>query len=295
MTVHRMPVVVGVDESDGADQALTWAAEEARSRGVGLRLVCAYGGEFSYAGLTLFGNFPVPDLAGAGKATADLLAKAAARVAERTPEVEVVTEAVEDDAAQALIEESANASLMVLGSRHRGGTGSVVLGSVSSAVAAQAACPVVVLRGPAGLAAEHAQVVVGVDGRPTSEKVLAFAFDYASRHSAPLHAVLCWHPDRLAEMKWRAQQPAPAEAEAWLSEALAGWRERYPDVTVHSGVERQHPVDALVEASNGQDLLVVGSRGRHGLTGAVLGSVSQGVLHHANCPVAVLHSAPGSD
>ena len=249
MTVQRLPVVVGVDESASADQALTWAAEEARSRGVGLRLVCAYAGEFSYAGLTIFGNFPVPDLMHAREATEDLLAKAAARVAEVVPGVEVSTAAVEDDAATALVEESGHASLIVLGSRLRGGAGSVALGSVGSAVAAQAACPVVVLRGPAGLAAEHAEVVVGVDGRPSSEAVLAFAFDFASRHSVPLRAVMCWHVDRLAEMKWRAQQPAPAEAEAWLSEALAGWRERYPDVTVHSGVERAHPVDGLVAAS----------------------------------------------
>jgi nucleotide-binding universal stress UspA family protein len=294
MTVKRLPVVVGVDESASADHALTWAAEEARSRGVALRLLCAYGGEFSYGGLTMFGTFPLPDLEYASEGTADLLAKAAARAAELAPGVEVSTAAVENDAANALIEESANAALIVLGSRLRGGAGSVTLGSVGSAVAAQAACPVVVLRGPAGLAAEHAEVVVGVDGRPSSEAVLAFAFDYASRHAVPLRAVMCWHLDRLAEMKWRAQQPAPAEAEAWLSEALAGWRERYPDVTLHSGVERAHPVDGLVAAANGAHLLVVGSRGRYGLTGALLGSVSQGVLHHANCPVTVVHSSPSS-
>jgi nucleotide-binding universal stress UspA family protein len=289
-----MPVVVGVDKSDGAEQALTWAAEEARSRGVGLRLVCAYGAAFTYGGLTMFGNFPVPDLPDVGAATADVLARAAAHVAEFAPEIEVSTEAFDDDAAHALIEESANASVIVLGSRRLTGAGSFVLGSVSSAVSAQAACPVVVLRGPAGMAAEHAAVVVGVDGRPSSEAVLAFAFDYASRRSVPLSAVLCWHPDRLAEMMWRAEPPAPAQAQVWLSEALAGWRERYPDVEVHSGVVRKHPVDGLVEASAAQHLLVVGSRGRHGVTSALLGSVSQGVLHHASCPVAVVHSAPDS-
>lgn len=286
------PVVVGVDESEGAGQALAWAAEEARSRGAGLRLVCAYGGEFSYAGLTMFGNFPLPDLGFVSKATKDLLAKAAARVSELAPDVEVSTASVEDEPSTVLIEESARASLIVLGSRHRGGSESVMLGSVGSAVAALAACPVVVLRGPAGPAAEHAEVVVGVDGRPSSEAVLAFAFDYASRRSVPLHAVLCWHLDPLAEMKWRPQQPAPVEAEMWLAEALAGWQERYPDVIVRSGVERAHPADALVDASDGQHLLVVGSRGGHGLTGALLGSVSQGVLHHAHCPVAVVHSVP---
>jgi nucleotide-binding universal stress UspA family protein len=102
--------------------------------------------------------------------------------------------------------------------------------------------------------------------------------------------VLCWHPDRLAEMMWRAEPPAPARAEAWLSEALAGWREKYPDVVVHSGVIRDHPVSGLLTTAAAQDLLVVGSRGRHALAGTLLGSVSQGVLHHAACPVALVPS-----
>lgn len=291
MTDQRLPVVVGVDESPGAEQALTWAADEARSRGVGLRLICAYGAAFNYGGLTMFANFAISDRPHSIEVPGELLAKAAAHVSELAPELVTTTQAVDDDPANALVGESANASLIVLGSRRLGGAGSVLLGSVSSAVAAEAGCPVVVLRGPGGLAAEHPEVVVGVDGAPSSEAVLGFAFDYASRRSVALRAVLCFHPDRLAEMMWRAEPPAPAQAQVWLSEALAGWRERYPDVTVHSGVVRDHPVDGLVAAAEAQELLVVGSRGRHGLTGALLGSVSQGVLHHANCPVAVVHSA----
>jgi nucleotide-binding universal stress UspA family protein len=100
--------------------------------------------------------------------------------------------------------------------------------------------------------------------------------------------VLCWPPDLLAEMSWRTEPPAPARAEVWLSEALAGWREKYPDVAVHSGVVSEHPAAGLVKESAAQYLLVVGSRGRHALTGTLLGSVSQGVLHHATCPVAVI-------
>jgi nucleotide-binding universal stress UspA family protein len=289
MTVEPFPVVVGVDESAGADQALAWGVDEARSRAVPVRLVYAYGSAVIYGGMPLYGNLPVPQLSQIRAVAAKLVARAAARVAELAPDVYVTTHASDDDAARVLIDESARASMIVLGSRHLGTVGSVLLGSVSAAVSARAACPVVVLRGPAGLAAEQAAVVVGVDAQDGSEAVLEFGFDYASRRSVPLSAVLCWHPDVLAEMMWRPEPPAPERAERWLSEALAGWREKYPDVVVHSGVLREHPVTGLVAASSAQDLLVVGSRGRHALAGTLLGSVSQGVLHHATCPVAVVH------
>lgn len=288
MAVQPFPVVVGVDDSAGADQALAWAAEEARSRAVAIRLVFAGGSVLASGGPIMYGSMPVPGLADVRGIGEQLLAKASARIAELAPEVEVSTHAEDDDAARVLIDESVRASMIVLGSRHLGTVGSVLLGSVSAAVSARAACPVVVLRGLAGLAAEHSAVVVGVDGQHTSEAVLAFGFDYASRRSVPLRAVLCWHPDPLAEMMWRPEQPAPERAEAWLSEALAGWRENYPDVVLHSGVVRDHPVTGLIAASTAQDLLVVGSRGHRALAGILLGSVSQGVLHHASCPVAVV-------
>ena len=292
MTVEPFPVVVGVDESASADQALAWGVEEARSRAVPIRLVYAYGSAAIYGGMPLYGNLPVPQPSHMRAVAAKLVARAAARVAELAPDVYVTTHASDDGAARVLIDESARASMIVLGSRHLGTVGSVLLGSVSAAVSARAACPVVVLRGPAGLAAEQAAVVVGVDAQDGSEAVLEFGFDYASRRSVPLSAVLCWHPDLLAEMMWRPEPPAPERAERWLSEALAGWREKYPDVVVRSGVVREHPVTGLVAASSAQDLLVVGSRGRHALAGTLLGSVSQGVLHHATCPVAVVPSAP---
>lgn len=290
MIAQPFPVVVGVDESAGANQALAWAIDEARSRRLALRLVCAYGSVLNYGGLAMYGNLPPVDPSLARQVTTDLLGQAVAHVKELAPDLDVTTCVVDDDAAHALIEESSRASLIVLGSRHLASVGSVLLGSVSAAVSARAACPVVVLRGPAGLADEPTTVVVGVDGHASSEGVIEFAFDYASRRSVPLNAVLCWHPDRLAEMMWRAEPPAPEKARAWLSEALAGWQEKYPDVVVQSAVVRDHPIAGLVAASAAQDLLVVGSRGRHALAGTLLGSVSQGVLHHATCPIALVPS-----
>jgi nucleotide-binding universal stress UspA family protein len=146
-----------------------------------------------------------------------------------------------------------------------------------------------VLRAPAGDRAEHPAVLVGVDGGEGSEAVLAFAFAQASSHRLPLKAVLCWESGRLATAApWRHRQPSSEQAEAWLSEALAGWGEKYPDVRVQAAVLSDHPVPGLVASSRGQSLLVVGTRARRALTGTLLGSVSQGVLHHALCPVAVV-------
>jgi nucleotide-binding universal stress UspA family protein len=288
MTSDRFPILVGIDSSDSATAALEWALDEAHAGGRRVRLLHAFGGDRAYGTLSMYGRLPVPDLAIVRKAAENLLANGARRAAEFAPRVDVSTSAVDGDVAPSLLAASSGASTIVLGSRRLGVLGSIVLGSTGAAVSARAGCPVVVVRGPVGLSGENPAVVAGVDGLETSDAVLRYAFDYASRHALPLHAVLCWHPDLLAEMSWRPEQPAPARVEAWLSEALAGWGEKYPDVDLHAAVIRDHPVAGLVAASTGQHLLVVATRGRHALAGTLLGSVSQGVLHHAVCPVAVV-------
>ncbi|HET6314829.1 MAG TPA: universal stress protein, partial [Chloroflexota bacterium] len=158
-------------------------------------------------------------------------------------------------------------------------------GSVANATVGRAACPTVVVRGTPG-SQEGAGVVVGVDDTETSEQVLAFAFATASRHGVPLRPVLVWRADPRALIGWRAEPPAPAKVEAWLSEAVAGWREKFPDVEVYPEVVREQPVAGLVLAATDQKLLVVGHRSRRRV--GALGSVTQGVLHHATCPVAVV-------
>ena len=89
-------------------------------------------------------------------------------------------------------------------------------------------------------------------------------------------------------MRWRPEQPVPPRAELWLAETIAGWQEKYPDVAVRSAVIRDHPVSGLVAESMAQRLLVVGNRGQHPFADTLLGSIAQGVLHHATCPVAVI-------
>lgn len=282
------PIIVGYDGSEGSKLALDWAAGEAAARGTPLRIVYAYRGSDLDTFVARQGRLPLREIALMRSAARRLVVGGAAAVARLGVGVDTSTATDDGDPVEYLLGAAKTASLLVLGSRRRGPVGSVLLGSTSAAVAARAACPVVVVRGPAGDSAEDAPVVVGVDPDDYSDAVLDFAFDYAARQGAPLLVVLCWRVDHLATTTWGPERPAPVEVSAALSRALAGHRERYPGVAVHSTVVRAHPTYGLVAESTAARILVVGARGRHAIAGTLLGSVSQGVLHHATCPVAVV-------
>lgn len=287
--MRTRPIVVGVDDSPGTELALRWAADEARARDVPIRLITAFRYDLAADRLPAFVTVSSIEVLEPRQVAEQLLANAVNTVT--AAGAEASSESVDGDPVRVLVSESARASMLVLGSRQLSSFGSAVLGSVSAAVAARSTAPTVVVRGPAGRPEEGAGVVVGIDGTQASETLLGYAFEHASRHRVCLRAALCWHPDLLALMSWRAEPPPPARVDAWLAEALAGWREKYPDVTVHPEVVRDHPTAGLVLASAAQHLLVVGKHGRH--PRAMLGSVSQGVLHHATCPVAVIPTNGG--
>ena len=284
---HTEAIVVGLGDELEHNLELTWAALEARLRNRPLHILRAY--HLTQATVPWESSFDRTMADELRNAAEQRLAAAKARVAGDWPDGRVETLAVDGLPAAVLREASASAALTVVGSRQLGALGSAVLGSVGSVVAAAGAGPVVVVRGPAGDPAEYPQVVVGVDGSDATSDVLDFAFDHASVHGRDLHAVFCWQPDALATMQWRGEPPPPDRADRWLAEALAGWQDRYPDVTVHRAVVRAHPVAGLVAESQSQELLVVGARSRHPVLASLLGSVCQGVLHHATCPVAVIH------
>jgi nucleotide-binding universal stress UspA family protein len=279
-----------VDGTLGSDVAQRWAVDEARARKLPLELVCSYTWSINVGNIDLYSTEPGASMREV-RAKADQVMKTSLQqIAAIAEEVEVVGSVIEGNPIDVLLAACENAALLVVGSRQLHATGSFLLGSVGTAVAARATCPVVVTRGPAGYPAERSQVVVGVDASPEAEIVLGFAFDEASRHRAPLHAVMCWHPTLLSAPRWLSRPGARAreEAEVRLAEALAGWQEKYPDVAVTSTVVDDHAGYGLVSASVSQYLLVVGQRGRRAAVASALGSVSQSVLHHAVCPVAVV-------
>lgn len=287
-TVKRS-VVAGVDGSRRGLKAVRWAAAEADRRGLPLRLVAAHSWTSGLMGGPDLDMDPRNVLRDVSLDHLRAAAVAAARIA---PQLEVEQVEVTGSPASVLQAESAAAELVVLGNRGLGGFTGLLLGSVAVELAAHAACPVVVVRGPEPDYASPPRdpVVVGVDGSPTSEAAVAFAFEAASFRRVPLIAVHVWQdllvdPTMAPLMDWEAVESDEREL---LSERLAGWAAKYPDVSVRQLVVRDRPAQTLVGQSGRAQLVVVGSRGRGGFAGLLLGSVSQALLHHADCPVVVV-------
>ncbi|MBP2366401.1 universal stress protein [Pseudonocardia parietis] len=284
-------VVVGVDGSDVALDAVRWAAREAADRHAELTLVYA----FDVAGLYADGAVAplLDDVEEQLRVEGDeVLVAARAAAAEAAPGVASQVRTDRGAPSMVLIEESRKASLLVLGSAGRGALGTA-LGSVTLAVAAHAESPVVVVRGTV----HDGPVLVGVDGGPLSDGALAHAFAVASAHGAGLTAFYAWHDGRSPALRAAGAFDRLRDAEERaLAERLAGWSGRYPDVAVERVIERSEPGRALVEHSERSRLVVVATRGRGGFTGLLLGSTGLSLIQRAGCPVMLVgpraHTAP---
>lgn len=281
-------IVVGVDGSASALQAVRWAAAEAVRHKVGLRLVhvCRMPSELNAGGELDAVRDLLRDQGRNWLAEARQVAVEAG-----SPPVTVLESAF---VVPALVEESLTASLLVLGTRGLGGFTGLLIGSTATTLAGRVHCPMIVVRGdtPVG-----GPVVVGVDGLPDAEAAVAFAFSEASKHGTDLVAVHAWHdslPDTvlLGHPAPPDFEPAQQRAYETLGERLAGWQEKYPDVHVTREVVRDHPSRALLRHADSARLVVVGTRGRGGFKGLILGSTSQHLLHHAPCPVAIVPTEP---
>jgi nucleotide-binding universal stress UspA family protein len=285
-------VLVGYDGSPGAHAALDWALAEATRLRVPVQV------RYVFEWVSQLGVFPVipPYRRGDPRTKArSVVDEAVAAAGVAYPGLEVRGEVVDGSAAGALCAASRDAGMVVLGHSGLGGLSGLLLGSVGVAVAAHAHCPVVVVRGQAP-AQTSLPVWVGVDGSPESDLAAGFAFDEAARRGVPVAALHAWEPPpvpRRNTVPPLSYDPALIEAaeRQLLDEDLAQWRDKYPQVAVTTTVVPGRPGQALVDVSRRAQLVVVGSRGRGGLRGLLLGSVSQHLLHHAACPVAVVREA----
>ncbi|MFJ7071956.1 universal stress protein [Streptomyces sp. NPDC098781] len=284
------PITAGVDGSEESLAGLAWAAREAVRRGLALRVVHAW-------------QFQPHDAIDAGDADSqaewvrDGLAQAARTVTEKHPGLRVTTDVVEDSPAEALTAAAAEAEMLVLGSRGHGRVVGFLLGSVGQQVIAGATRPVVLVRAgdePSAEVAGH-EIVVGQQGEPEdSADVLRFAFETAAARGATVRAVRAWtlpplfaySPGSLKLLD-EAGGLEPYEKKA-LGEALRPWRERFPDVPVVEHVEMGSGGQVLLSVAGRAQLMVVGRRVHRTAVGARIGSVAHGVLHHADCPVAVV-------
>ncbi len=288
------PVVVGVDGSQPSLRAVRWAAHEAAGHGVALRILHAIGVPEFFPGGAIS---PSTELFHLLEQDSEAVMRDAAIAAEEVaPGVDVTSESTTDPPVIALIEASKAARSIVLGESGRGAFAGLLLGSTTVTLAAHAHCPVIAVRGDVDRPTD-APVVVGVDGSEVSEHAVECAFEQAAFRGTRLVAMHAYtdadakalfSETRMAH-DWESLDDAE---ERLLAERLAGWTERYPDVTVERDLVRSKPRERLLEWSESACLVVVGSRGRGGFSGLLLGSTSQALLHHAHCPVLVVRAHP---
>jgi nucleotide-binding universal stress UspA family protein len=244
-----MPVVVGVDGSEESISAVEWAAREAHRHGAPLRIVSA----------------PAMPALGA----------VVTRAKEVAPDLLIDTDLLPAaPPALAVTDSGSGALMLVVGARGAGGFAAMVLGSVSRYAAMHASCPVVVVREETS--AVHREVAVGIRDPRDTTGTLAFAFEEAALRGATLVAVHSAAPGQIS-----------AEASRNLAEALSGWREKYPAVSVRQDVARGHPARVLACYSARADLVVIGRHDGPG-AGPAIGTVQHAVLGHARGPVAII-------
>jgi len=288
-TTKHYGILVGVDGSSASDAAVSWAAHDAVMRGLPITLMHVQ----DPMSRTWSPAEGLKEVSGWQKAEGrGILANASKIAHDITKDASQITINGEMQFAApgpTLVDRSEDAELIVVGTDGRGALTRGLLGSISSGLVRHARCPVVVIRDgePQAPQLTDAPVLVGVDGSPASELATEIAFDEASRRHVSLIALHAWSNRELVELPGIDWPKVKAEEERLMSEALAGWQERYPDVTVSKLLVCEQPARALVETSQSAQLVVVGSHGRNALTRAFLGSVSNAVVQSVRVPVIV--------
>jgi len=255
--VHRnqKPVIAGLDNSPSAEAATRWAAIEARARRAPLRLIHTI------------------RPGAASSETGDIVYKAVALARTIAPGIAIDTRIESGPPAAVLVKASESAQLVVIGSRGLGVLVGGLVGSTGLDLAANAHCPVIVVRPDLNnTTATH--VVVGYDGSPAADVALDFGLDHARRHDLAVQVVAAEPPGtqlhHLTDTELRAAVHARGGHDAELVQITG------------------HPAEHILELATDAALIVLGARGRGGFAGMLLGSVTQTVLHHATCPVAVI-------
>ncbi|MGG5174380.1 universal stress protein [Pseudarthrobacter sp. J1763] len=301
-------MVVGVDGSEHGQCALIWAAKEAQRRNKPLHIVTAYSIPI-FAASGLDGGYATIDDGVIRDGAEAILKQALAKVAEYNIDVDATVE--NGDASGVLLELSEEAELLVVGTRGRGGFVGRLLGSVSSALPAHAKCITVTvplrcaprlgettedrhvqaeIRKDQDIAVAN-RVVVGVDGSEQARVAVLEAAAQAERMGAELQ-IVCAVPQYSGTLAW---VPAALDREAifkdiqtQLDAGIAWLKSHFPNLKASTLLKDGSPVEVMVEASREAELVVLGTRGRGGFAGMMLGSTSDGVLHHSKGPVMVV-------
>ena len=279
-------ILVGVDGSNASYKATWWAANYAKHAGLTLQIVCAYSLP-SYAAVSFDATYTAMGDDNAAHSDAqEILSKAKAIADEQG--VEAATLIVTGDPASVFVELSRNYNLIVIGNRGKGGLAERLLGTTSSSLPAYAYCPIIVVPytdddgNLMHLNNTITKVAVGADESKWGLKALEIAADFAASWDAELDVISA------------APQVGGADDSVYdsymedLETRVAPLQEAHPNLTINKRIVPGSAVNALTEASYSHDVVVVGSRGRGGFTGLLLGSTSQGLIQHAVSPVYVV-------
>lgn len=285
-------IVVGVDGSPNSLIAVDWAAHEAALRKVPLNVVNVLN---PWSAPTIRGvPMPMPpsytrlEQEERSKFLSDAV-KAVEVCTRQVGPIDTSSELMIGPPVMTLVELSRDAELVVVGRHGLGAIARALLGSVSNALIHHAHCPIAVIP-ESDSSIPHpakAPVLLGIDGTPASESATAIAFNEASWRGVELVALHAWSDTTLFGLRTPDWSRLEADAKELLAERLAGWQERFPDVVVHRVLVNDRPAQQLLEQSRSAKLVVVGSHGRGGFTGMLLGSVSTAVAHHAQTPVII--------
>jgi nucleotide-binding universal stress UspA family protein len=261
-------VVVGIDGAADCENAIRWGAAEAAARSIDLHLVHAF----------VWAEFRVPlgrsDLAPGLRAAGDKIVAEALELAHSFgPGVPITAERIDGFPSPVLLAASRDAELIVIGSRASGRIVGLLVGSTGLELAAHALCPVVVVR-PTDDSLVGSRVVIGYDGSAAADAAVDFGLEYARRHDLVARIVMVLAEDEDDDHDVTAALRAHEDARKAERIEVTG-----------------HPSELLLEWSTDAQLLVVGSRGRGGFSGLLLGSVSQTVLNQSPCPIAVIPRA----
>lgn len=286
-------VLVGVDGSDASYKAAWWAANFAKHAGLTLQIVCAYSLP-SYAAVSFDATYTtMGDDVAAHNDAQEILSKAKAIADDQG--VSAATLIVTGDPSSVFVELSRNYKLIVIGNRGKGGLAERLLGTTSSSLPAYAYCPIVVVPytdddgNLMHLNNQIRSVAVGSDESKWGLKALQIAAGFADSWGAELN-VMSAVPN-ISGLTGTGSAEEQSVMESYMDDLntrIAPLLKTYPNLQVTKSVVPGSAVEALTQASKTHDVVVVGSRGRGGFTGLLLGSTSQGLLQHAVSPVYVV-------
>ena len=287
-TTKHYGIIVGIDGSPVSDAAVSWAARDAAIRGLPLTLVHVENPAApTWSQAPTLEESPAEQVAEGRSLLANASTIARDAIAD-TARIQINGELLSSAIVPALVDQSKDAELIVVGSRGRGALSRGFLGSVSSGLIRHAHCPVALIRDedPQTPHPANAPILVGIDGS-TADLATAIAFEEASRRHADVIALHAWNDTDMSEIPGYDWSPTTTKEGHLLDDALAGWQGRYPDVTVHKRLVRDRAARALVDASESAQLVVVGSHGSGALAGMLLGSVNNAVVQAVHRPVIV--------